>query len=135
MLLTLCGWLTSFAQGDNFNIDGDIAELDIPDHFTTLFNEIAEDVFCKDNIAENYKLFPHIKKAVDRCETTSFAIVLSSENFGHKDYELYSDLRIYRQLDGNKKYSGGSYIYYVDLADYDLPQEYINAFFKEVTQY
>ena len=124
-----------YPRGDNFNIDGDIAELDIPDHFTTLFEEIAEDVFCKDNIAENYKLFPHFKKAVDRCKTTSFAIALSSENFGYKDYGTYSDLRIYRQLDGNKKYSGGSYIYYVDLADYELPQEYLNAFFKEVTRH
>ena len=128
-----------YARGDNFNIDGDIAELDIPNHFKTLFKEIAEDVFCKDNIAENYKLFPHIKKAVAHCKTTSFAIVLSAENFGYEDgsyvlYGSYSDLRIFRQLDVNKKYSGESYIYYVDLADYDLPQEYLNAFFKEVTQ-
>ena len=120
----------------NYTVDPniDIADLDIPDHFTKLFNEIAEDVFCKDNIAENYKLFPHIKKVVDRCKTTSFAIVLSSANFGYEDYGSYSDLHIYRQLDGNKKYSGGSYIYYVDLADYELPQEYINAFFKDLAR-
>lgn len=127
--------LTAQARGDNFNIDGELADFDIPDHLTNLFNEIAEDVFCKDNIAENYKLFPHIKKAVDRCKTTSFAIVLSSENFGNEDYGSYSDLRIYRQLDGNKRYSGESYIYYVDLADYELPQKYLNAFFKEVIRH
>ena len=127
--------LTSCAQGDNFNIDGDIAELDIPDHFTTLFNEIAKAVYHERNVAENYKLFPHIKKAVYCCETTSFAIVLSSENFRYAGLESYSNLHIYRELHDKQYYdSDESYIYYVDLADYELPQEYLNAFFKEVAE-
>ena len=124
-----------YEQGDNFNIDGDIADLDIPDHFTSLFNKIAKDVFYKDNIAENYKLFPHIKKAVYCCETTSFAIVLFSTNLKHIGNSSFSDLHIYRQLESENYHSARGYIYYVDLADYDLPQEYINAFFKEVTRY
>ena len=126
-----CSERTSFAQGDNFNIDGDIAELDIPDQFTTLFNEIAEAIYHERNVAENYKLFPHIKKAVYCCETTSFAIVLFSRNFKHNGSSYFSNLSIYRQLDGTQEYSDESYIYYVDLADYELPQEYLNAFFKK----
>ena len=124
-----------YARAGNFNIDGDIAELDIPDHFTTLFNEIAEAIYHERNVAENYKLFPHIKKAVDHCKTTSFAIVLSSENFRYADFGSYSNLHIYRELHGKRYYdSDESYIYYVDLADYELPQEYLNAFFKEVAE-
>ena len=112
------------------NVRDDIANLYIPDHFDRLFYEIAKDIFCEDNIAENYKLFHHIKKAVRRCKTTSFAIVLSSENFVYKNYESYSDLHIYRKIDGKKEYSGESYIYYVDLADYDLPKEYMDEFYE-----
>lgn len=118
-----------YARGDNFNIDGDIADLDIPDHFTTLFNKIAKGVFCKNNIAENYKLFPHIKKAVRRCKTTSFAIVLFSKSIRHAGKSGFTNLNIYRKLDGKKYYSEKSFIYYVDLADYDLPQEYLNLFY------
>ena len=98
-----------------------IGDLDIPDHFITLFNEIAKGVFYKDNIAENYKLFPHIKKDVDRCETTSYAIVLVSLNMKDESYSEYSDLRFYSELHAKRYYSSSlSYIYYVDLADYGL---------------
>lgn len=96
------------------------------DEFKALFNKTAAEVFHEGNLAENYKLFPHIKKAVDRCKTTSFAIVLFSKNL--KPH--FRNLSIYRQLDGTQEYSDESYIYYVDLADYNLPKEYMDEFNK-----
>ena len=98
--------------------------------FKTLFNKTAEKVFHEGNLAENYKLFPHIKKAVDRCKTTSFALVLFSKNFKRNGSSYFSNLSIYRQLDGKQLYSSECCIYYVDLADYDLPKEYMDEFNK-----
>lgn len=96
------------------------------------FKETAEKVFCASNLAENYKLFSHIKKAVDCCKTTSFALVLFSSNFTQKGDSSLINLYIYRELDGEKHYSDESLIYYVDLADYGLPQEDINAFYQKI---
>ena len=85
------------------------------------------------DLAENYKLFPHIKKAVDRCKTTSFALVLFSKNFSNGS-SYFTNLSIYRQLDGKQLYSSECCIYYVDLADYDLPKEYMDEFTKSCPQ-
>ena len=98
--------------------------------FKKLFNKTAEKVFHEGNLAENYKLFPHIKKAVDSCKTTSFALVLFSKNFKRNGSSYFSNLSIYRQLDGKQLYSSECCIYYVDLADYDLPKEYMDEFNK-----
>ena len=122
-------YLPFFEKGDNsYYIRLVVNQFSNQDEFKTLFYKTAAEVFHEGNLAENYKLFPHIKKAVDRCKTTSFAIVLFSRNFKHNGSSYFSNLSIYRQLDGKNIYSSECYIYYVDLADYDLPQEYINAF-------
>ncbi len=119
-------YLPFFEKRDNSFLRSVVNQFSDQDEFKTLFNKTAAEVFHEGNLAENYKLFPHIKKAVDRCKTTSFAIVLFSKNL--KPY--LRDLSIYRQLDSKKEGSGESYIYYVDLADYDLPKEYMDEFNK-----
>lgn len=123
-------YLPFFEKGDNSYLTSVFTKFSDRDEFKALFNKTAEEVFSEGNVAENYKLFPHIKKAVDRCKTTSFAIVLFSTNLIQKDKLGFSNLRIYRQLDGTQEYSDESYIYYVDLADYDLPKEYMDEFNK-----
>ena len=121
-------YLPFFEKGDNsYYIRLVVNQFSNQDEFKTLFYKTAAEVFHEGNLAENYKLFPHIKKAVDRCKTTSFAIVLFSRNL--KPYFHY--ISIYRQLDGTQEYSDDEgYIYYVDLADYDLPKEYMDEFNK-----
>lgn len=120
-------YLPFFEKRDKSYLTSVFTKISDRDEFKALFNKTAEEVFSEDNVAENYKLFPHIKKAVDRCKTTSFAIVLFSRNL--KPYFHY--ISIYRQLDGTQEYSDDEgYIYYVDLADYDLPKEYMDEFNK-----
>ena len=120
-------YLPFFEKRDKSYLTSVFTKISDRDEFKALFNKTAEEVFSEGNVAENYKLFPHIKKAVDRCKTTSFAIVLFSRNL--KPYFHY--ISIYRQLDGTQEYSDDEgYIYYVDLADYDLPKEYMDEFNK-----
>lgn len=119
-------YLPFFEKRDKSYLTSVFTKISDRDEFKALFNKTAEEVFSEGNVAENYKLFPHIKKAVDRCKTTSFAIVLFSKNL--KPH--FRNLSIYRQLDGTQEYSDESYIYYVDLADYNLPKEYMDEFNK-----
>lgn len=120
-------YLPFFEKRDKSYLTSVFTKISDRDEFKALFNKTAEEVFSEGNVAENYKLFPHIKKAVDRCKTTYFAIVLFSRNL--KPYFHY--ISIYRQLDGTQEYSDDEgYIYYVDLADYDLPKEYMDEFNK-----
>ena len=108
-----------------------VEDPDTHEWFYNRFFDITRDVFSEKNIAQNYKFFTHFKYAYDSCITKSPAIVLfatcmdydSGTSWGYKSFESFT---LYLNIKGESRWSTSGYMYYIDLADYDLPQEYLN---------